>query len=106
MDPARQGVDLENGMTGKHETPLSGDVVYGACERHVAGELALAYADSGLGGSVRELEQLASMLRSAGDTSNTERVDQRIVSLLEKKIYRKIMAQRRRNRDLIPGSVA
>jgi hypothetical protein len=93
-------------MRGKHETPVSGDVVYGSLQRHRAGQLALAYADSGLGGSVRDLEQLAIALRMAGDSGSTERVDLRIVSLLEKKIYRKIMAQRRRNRGLSSGSAA
>ncbi len=48
------------------------------------------------GGSVRELERLAGALRHTGDVHSTERVDQTILSLLEKKIYRKIMAQSRR----------
>ncbi len=87
-------------MTGKHEAPLPGFAEYGSFDRQIVGEIALAYVDSGLGGSISDLEQLASAFRLAGDTCNTERVDQRIVSLLEKKIYRKIMAQRRRKRGL------
>jgi hypothetical protein len=50
------------------------------------------------GASVRELEQLASAMRLAGDAETTEHVDQTILSLLEQKIYRKIMSQARRKR--------
>ena len=45
------------------------------------------------GGSVRDLERWAGALRNAGDMHNSERVDQTILSLLEQKIYRKIMAR-------------
>jgi hypothetical protein len=49
-------------------------------------------------GSVRDLERLAGALRLAGDVNNTERVDQTILSLLEQKIYRKILAGSRARR--------
>jgi hypothetical protein len=49
---------------------------------------------------VRELERMANSLRRAGDTRDTERIDLEILTLLEKKIYRKIMAQSRRQRLL------
>jgi hypothetical protein len=52
----------------------------------------------GPGGSVRELELVASELRLTGDCLRRESVDLRILSLLEKKIYRKIMMQSRRKR--------
>ena len=57
------------------------------------------------GASVRELEQLASAMRLAGNAQTIERVDQTILSLLEQKIYRKIMSQSRRKRRLLAGAL-
>jgi hypothetical protein len=57
------------------------------------------------GASVRELEQLASATRLAGDDQTTERVDQTIVNMLEQKIYRKILSQSRRKRRLMAGAL-
>ncbi|MGD9164220.1 MAG: hypothetical protein PVF13_05625 [Chromatiales bacterium] len=56
--------------------------------------------------SVRELERMASSLRLAGDARNTERIDLEILALLEKKIYRKIMVQSRRQRVLAREATA
>jgi hypothetical protein len=55
-------------------------------------------SDWDLGMSVRELERIASSLRLAGDTYQSETIDRKILSRLEEKIYRKIMTQTRRKR--------
>lgn len=86
-------------MRGNHETSFLGDVECELPEQSACMELAS-------GGSVRQLERLASALRLAGDAGNTERVDQAILSLLEQKIYRKIMAQSRRSRRLSSSVLA
>ncbi|MEJ2693827.1 MAG: hypothetical protein P8166_12420 [Candidatus Thiodiazotropha sp.] len=55
--------------------------------------------DSGLANiraSVNELERIACKLRLAGDRLVSESIDLRVVSLLEEKITRKIMAKSRR----------
>jgi hypothetical protein len=56
-------------------------------------------ADDGLTtirASVRELERIAVKLRLAGDRHVSESIDLRVLSLLEEKITRKIMAKSRR----------
>jgi hypothetical protein len=50
---------------------------------------------TGAGGSVSEMEQLADALRLIGDSQGSERVDQVILSMLEQKICRKVMARSR-----------
>jgi hypothetical protein len=51
--------------------------------------------------SVRDLEQLADKLRHAGERHAADRVDQMIMSLLEKKIFKKLVVQSRsQKRDL------
>jgi hypothetical protein len=60
--------------------------------------MSLWCSDWDLGMSVRELESIASSLRLAGDTYQSETIDRKILSRLEEKIYRKIMTQTRRKR--------
>lgn len=55
--------------------------------------------------SVRELETISSQLRHAGKHNAAERIDARIMVLLEKKIYQKIIAQNRR-RQIIKAVTA
>lgn len=48
--------------------------------------------------SVRELERIASDLRHTGEHHAIERIDLEIMSLLERKIFRKLIARGRRER--------
>jgi hypothetical protein len=90
---AGQGDYLEAGKMAKYSTPE-----IRAEEFDYVGESTCLVSSilSG-GGSVRDLEQLADALRLAEDSQASERVDQTILSLLEQKIYRKILAQSRRS---------
>lgn len=45
--------------------------------------------------SVRDLEQLAGKLRYAGECQAADRVDQMIMSMLDKKIFKKLIIQSR-----------
>ncbi len=53
-------------------------------------------------GSVSDLERLAGELRFEGERRATEHLDLRIISMLERKITRKLLAKSRRGR--LPGS--
>jgi len=53
------------------------------------------YSGVAIQSSVRDLEQLSSKLKETGDRHGADRVDQIIMSLLEKKIFKKIVMQSR-----------
>ncbi|MCU7808983.1 MAG: hypothetical protein KZQ73_14110 [Candidatus Thiodiazotropha sp. (ex Semelilucina semeliformis)] len=55
--------------------------------------------------SVRELESISNHLRHTGKHNAAERIDARIMAMLEKKIYQKLIAQNRRQRILKPVAV-
>ncbi|MET0067573.1 MAG: hypothetical protein ABW076_14595 [Candidatus Thiodiazotropha sp.] len=60
--------------------------------------LMLATEDRGdmpVRGSVRELERIADFLHCAGEMKLSENIDQRIITLLEAKITRKLVIQNR-----------
>ena len=48
--------------------------------------------------SVSELERMASSLRETGEQHAIERIDHEILTLLERKIFRKVVARGRRER--------
>jgi hypothetical protein len=83
-------------MTSKYENPETGSPGFRLFGRTGEAKPSLCQVELQAGGSVRELERMANNLRLAGDIRNTERINLEILSLLEKKIYRKIMAQSRR----------
>lgn len=56
--------------------------------------------------SVRELERIALKLRLAGDRHVSESIDLRVLSLLEEKITRKIVAKSRREQLAKGGAPA
>jgi site-specific recombinase XerD len=53
------------------------------------------YSGVAIQSSVRDLEQLSSKLKETGDRHAADRVDQIIMSLLEKKIFKKLVTQSR-----------
>ncbi|MGD8909770.1 MAG: hypothetical protein PVI92_10530 [Chromatiales bacterium] len=93
-------------MTSKYETPETGALAFRLSGRRGESRSASNNGDSRVSVSVRELERMASSLRLAGDARNTERIDLEILALLEKKIYRKIMVQSRRQRVLAREATA
>jgi hypothetical protein len=87
-------------MKSNYETPETGAPGSRLFGRTGEPRSSLSQGDLLAGGSVRELERMANSLRLAGDARDTERINLEILTLLEKKIYRKIMAQSRRQRLL------
>jgi hypothetical protein len=85
-------------MTSKYETPETGALEFRLFGRTGEPGSSSCQGDLRVSGSVRELERMASRLRLAGDARDTELIELEILSLLERKIYRKIMAQSRRRR--------
>jgi len=56
------------------------------------------YSGVAIKSSIRNLEDLASKMRHAGEYDAVDRIDQMIMSLLEKKIFKKLVAQGRSQR--------
>ena len=54
--------------------------------------------------SVSELERMASSLRESGEQHAIERIDHDILTLLERKIFRKVVARDRRERWAAPAA--
>lgn len=88
---ARQGEKLEADEMAEYSTSAILSQGYGLGEDNNGFNSTLLNG----GGSIRDLERWAGALRHAGDAQNSERVDQTILSVLEQKIYRKIMARSR-----------
>jgi len=84
-------------MTNDYEPTLTG--AYRALAAEPLPALAMPGPDyQRMRGSVSELERLASELRFAGEHHATESLELRIISLLEQKITRKLLAKRRQGR--------
>jgi len=84
--------DYESILTGVRRGPLAG----------LTPALATPEPDyQRMCGSVSDLERLASELRFEGEHRATEHLDLRIISMLERKITRKLLAKSRRER--LPG---
>jgi hypothetical protein len=94
-------------MTTWHETPLAeaGAICFrGPQAKPQSSAAAKGHRHSR--SSVRELERIASTLRLAGEYRVSAHIDSQILSLLERKIYRKIIAKSRRERLSKRGAAA
>ena len=94
-------------MTSQHETPSTKAVEVrpsGEQDELVAPAAAKGHRHSRR--SVRELERISNNLRLAGEYRVSETLDMHILSLLEKKIYRKIIAKSRREGTMKNSAVA
>jgi hypothetical protein len=83
-------------MRGKYGTPVSDSSGFGQAVQLIKPDRPSRVGSLRIQGSVRELERISTNLQRAGEHRVTESIDLRIISLLEKKICRKILAQSRR----------
>ena len=89
---------LERAMWNDNDK-VCGSAVCRACPPVGGGDVVDGeFQDKQRKSSVSELERMASSLRETGEHHVIERIDHEILTLLERKIFRKVVAKGRRER--------